>query len=458
MRSSLLLLLFLYACSSPPDGPSGTWTGSVTDQEGESHELKFNLRIDGTSLTGTVIGPPSVDSAPAIEQGKFDKGKFSFEVATRSPEGDSARFTFHGKLGGGHMEGEITDPDGHSFPFGAFKGDHATERTEVGAGGERGPQVQRAPGQGPGGDDGDAARREPAEQATLAAFDTHAVVGLGILSYSNQDFNNFILALLRNPALPDKVNDIVVECGNSLYQPLLDRYIAGENVPLAQAQQVWRNTTQPMCGFSAFYGQLFPLVRRINTALPPSRKLRVLAGDPPVDWSRVKTREDFKPFMERDANIATVVETQVLAKDRKALMIFGVLHLMHQGSGAVARYERQGHPGVTFVITAHNGFADTSLENRLSDWPIPTLAAIKGTWLANADLGRFFPGGNRVDGKVDGYLYLGPRRALLYQPVPARAVLDTTYIAEMRRRAQAIGAPMGAAQILREAADTSIFF
>ena len=69
----------------------------------------------------------------------------------------------------------------------------------------------------------------------------------------------FILLLLRNPALPKKVNDFVVECGNSGYQSILDRYIAGANVPFAEVQKVWRNTTQSMCSTSGFFEQLFPL-------------------------------------------------------------------------------------------------------------------------------------------------------------------------------------------------------
>jgi len=51
---------------------------------------------------------------------------------------------------------------------------------------------------------------------------------------------------------------------------VLDLYIAGEQVSYAEVAQVWRNTTQPMCGQSAFYEQFFPLVRTINQALPVS--------------------------------------------------------------------------------------------------------------------------------------------------------------------------------------------
>jgi hypothetical protein len=42
-------------------------------------------------------------------------------------------------------------------------------------------------------------------------------------AHSNEKQNVFILALVRTPAFAAKVNDIVVECGNSRYQPLVDR-------------------------------------------------------------------------------------------------------------------------------------------------------------------------------------------------------------------------------------------
>jgi hypothetical protein len=97
---------------------------------------------------------------------------------------------------------------------------------------------------------------QDATKAILAAFGKFEVVGMGA-AHGNQDLDQFILNLIRDPELPGKVNDIVVECGNSLYQPILDRYIAGDDVPLDQARQVWRNTTQPMCSVSEFYEELF---------------------------------------------------------------------------------------------------------------------------------------------------------------------------------------------------------
>lgn len=78
---------------------------------------------------------------------------------------------------------------------------------------------------------------EPAIPAILAAFDKYEVVGMPE-AHGMKDVDDFIFSLIRRPAFPEKVNDVVVECGNSLYQPELDRYISGEHVPF---------TVPPVC-------------------------------------------------------------------------------------------------------------------------------------------------------------------------------------------------------------------
>lgn len=203
------------------------------------------------------------------------------------------------------------------------------------------PAKQPLPLQGPTGmpapnPKGSNPKPADAERAVLAAFDKYEVIGMGA-AHGNKDLDDFILRLIRNPAFPSQVNVVAVECGNSLYQPALDRYIAGADVPLSEVRQVWRNTTQPMCGVSGFYGQLFPSVRRMNQTLPPEKKIRVLAGDPPIDWSKVKSGRDFAQgqFFNRDVGIAAVMEKEVLSKHRHALMLFGTAHLFHGGGTAV---------------------------------------------------------------------------------------------------------------------------
>jgi hypothetical protein len=294
-------------------------------------------------------------------------------------------------------------------------------------------------------------------------------------AHRNKDLDDFILDLIRNPALPSKINDVAVECGNSLYQPILDRYIAGDDVPLSEVRQVWRNTTQPMCGVSAFYEQLFPLVRKINQSLPEARRLRVLAGDPPIDWAKVKSSEDFWKSMDRDANIALVMQREVLSKHRKALMLFGTAHLYHGGSEmgptAVGLYEKN-YPGVTLVIEDHMSFGNGTplakynyqFESRMATWPVPSLISeLPRTWLADL-LNKTYSSEAIVirvsagrDGKtsesplkpveaskefskmVDAYLYLGPRDLLLKEPRLAEVFLNKDYMGEMRRRSAIMG-------------------
>ncbi len=313
---------------------------------------------------------------------------------------------------------------------------------------------------------------EDATSAILAAFEKYEVVGMSA-AHRNKDLDDFILNLIRNPAFPSKVNDVAVECGNSLYQPVLDRYIAGEVVSLSEVRLVWRNTTQTMCGMSAFYEELFPLVRKINQKLPPERRLRVLAGDPAFDWSKVRGRGDI-PLGVRDDSIASVMKKEVLSKRHKALMLFGTFHLFHRGNtattfpSAVELYEKD-YPGVTLVVADHEGFGNWTVltkyndefEARMASWPVPTLVQrVQGTWLAELLDMTYSPGDVSIrfiegpSGKqqrvvpivlsgfskmVDAYLYLGPRDLQLSEPRPAEISSDKEYMAELQRRANLFG-------------------
>ena len=317
---------------------------------------------------------------------------------------------------------------------------------------------------------------EPAIKAIYAAYAHYDVVAMDA-AHGNQNLDNFILTLLGDPKFPWKINDIVVECGNSLYQPVLDRYISGGNVEPSEIETVWRNTTQPMCAVSSFYAQLFPLIRRLNQRLPPEKRVRVLAGDVPIDWTAVRTRDELLHApQDRDGMIASIMEKEVLSKHRKALMLFGTDHLYHgavppsNDLGAVARYERR-YPGVTFVVADHSGFGNQTpyarfndeFESRMKSWPNPSLVTkLGGTWLADVlnktesagvvmttrqvngkTVARMVAvgGGRKFETMVDGYLYLGPRDLLLNEPVPANVLLDKKFMDEMRRRASLMQMP-----------------
>jgi hypothetical protein len=320
-------------------------------------------------------------------------------------------------------------------------------------------------------------RAEPAIPAILAAFDSYALVGMPA-AHGLKDLDDLILTLIRDPNFPKKVNDIEIECGNSLYQNLLDRYTSGADVPFRDVQKVWRNTSQPPCGRSGFYEQLVPLVRAMNQKLPRDKALRVLAADPPLDWDRIQTAEDLRQAvlsLRRDTSIASVIEKEVLAKHRKALMLMGILHLLH-GAGATGMIEAQQSSSV-FVISELGIFGESSPDASkalFASWPIPAIARVKGTSMGKLGLKSFLPPpyimdqdcnphndftgplGKPVEELFDAVLYVGPQDLRLWEKIPADIVLDADYQKELRRRATLPGSPTPAVQASDEL-DRQIF-
>ena len=298
----------------------------------------------------------------------------------------------------------------------------------------------------------------PAIPGLLDLFATCPLVALGEM-HGSQDQADFVNALLHHPAFPATVQVIVFEVGNARHQAVVDRFIAGEPVAARDLRRVWRDFFG--WGFDMpIYEQFFRTVRAVNRTLPPAQRLRVLLGDPPIDWSQIQfTRiEDTYPWMgQRDDHYVEVVETQVLAPGYHGLLIAGLPHFVREWAALdapdmhniVQRLERK-HPGSVHVIFPHIGFgAETSaLEPYLADWPIPSLVSLHTTWLGELDaalhFANFLPAGVELPPQkpgftlghmVDSYLYLGPQRSLTkstYNPAIYRG--DEWLHSELQRR------------------------
>lgn len=303
-----------------------------------------------------------------------------------------------------------------------------------------------------------------AVEGLIEVFDRFPLVALGEVHWSQTE-HEFVYSLIKHPAFANKVNDIVVEFGNGFYQPIMDRYIAGETVARTELRQVWRNTTQVAMMLDApIYERFFATVRAVNQTLPKQKRLRVLLGDPPIDWNALKSRADLKPEMfDRDGHFVSVVEKEVLGKGRKALLFSGTAHLIRwgpsKGQGVTVAIEKL-HPGKVFVIMPHQGFGERNeeLEQRLASWPKPGLAQVKNTWLGDLSPGVAYPvsnaiiillpDGSRVPGSsqfqgmkfqdmTDAYLYLGPKDSVIIDDtIPPEVRQDEEYKRELERRRQ----------------------
>lgn len=149
----------------------------------------------------------------------------------------------------------------------------------------------------------------------------------------------------------------------------MDRYLSGEDVPYGELRKVWSDTigwnpTVTTLGYLNFYAE----VRAVSRELPPEQRIHVWLGEPPVDWSKIHTREDLSPYLsECDAYPASVINSQILAKHRKALVIYGALHLRGSadpggsvGPQSLRQYVEDVHPGAFFVVTLYTGFEKTA--------------------------------------------------------------------------------------------------
>jgi hypothetical protein len=213
--------------------------------------------------------------------------------------------------------------------------------------------------------------------------------------------HEFFARLVCDPRFAETVDEIVVEFGNARLQPILDAYVAGDTVGLADLASVWRQSTQRSGVWEhPVYQAFFGLIRTVNADLPPDRRIRVLAGDPPIDFTLV-TRfsgcSDLDPgcldywLQARDAHFADVVAREVLAKGRTALVIAGVGHVMRRPGMehpvSIPELVEADRGATTIVVIPHLGFgaADPGSEARIEAWPVPGIGRLAGTWLGGLD-------------------------------------------------------------------------
>lgn len=278
--------------------------------------------------------------------------------------------------------------------------------------------------------------------AILEAFESHRIVALGEGPHGNEQGYAFRLALLRDPRFAATVNDIVVECTSSLYQEAVDTFVAGGTVGDDVLLKVWRNVTEPDgCDRPTWEG-FIRAVRDRNASLPAGRKLRVLLGEPPVDWDGpLSPREVFEKWGPlRDSHAAEVIQREVLDKGRRALVVYGDAHLVRVNpiSGGptnllVARLERAG-ANVFIVQTTAAPYARVeSAQPDISKWRLPSLALVRGTTIGAASAGVLLPPGPDYQAKVedlaDAVLHLGAPSSITRAPYPPALCEDKEFMA-----------------------------
>lgn len=322
----------------------------------------------------------------------------------------------------------------------------------------------------------------PAVDAVLDAFRTHAIVALGEgILHGDETAYQFRLTLVRDPRFAETVNDIVVEMGSARYQDVIDRFTRGEHVPDDVLRHVWQDTTQPQeLADRTIYQDFFRAIAALNRTLPERRRLRVLLGDPPIEWERVATPAGFQRWLEqRDSFPAELIRREVLAKGRRALLVYGSMHF--QRRNIMSNYDMSSPVAQTLVSLLERDSPRSvltiwpiaeleRLQPDAASWPVPGIAAIGGTTLGALDFATFAPANEprvAVEGstfvpvpreawkvlhaeeQLDAVMYEGPRSAITFAKPGASLCADPQLVEVRLKRIALAGLPPSEADRLR---------
>jgi hypothetical protein len=264
---------------------------------------------------------------------------------------------------------------------------------------------------------------EPALDGVFSAFKTHPIIALGDAHGLDAQMD-FYTTVVRDPRFARDVRNLVVEFGASSQQTVIDRYLAGETVPYVELRKVWNDTVgwvppPALVGFAKF----FAAIRAINKSLPPTRRIKVWLGEPPLDWF-APSRDEIRAAMRaRDTYPAALIRDQILAKGEKALVIYGLGHLA--GGTMLKGQLDASNPGAMFAILPYAPPLEypgcAPLLPRVSAiWPRPALAtrgadepdaALHACFTLSPPMLRPGPGGPGAAGRGSGPGPAGPASA-----------------------------------------------
>jgi outer membrane protein OmpA-like peptidoglycan-associated protein len=276
----------------------------------------------------------------------------------------------------------------------------------------------------------------PAIGYVVRAFDRFPIVALGE-AHGAPETQEFIARVIEHPGFAGKVSVVVVEFGSARYQKLMDQYILGRDVPREELRQAWENTTQVSGVWSSpIYENFFAFVRTFNQKLPEWKRIRVLLGDPPIDWTTVVSPADEDMNDWRDAHFASVVEREVIRKGRKALLLIGGAHLSRRVllPNSLIHLLDARLPGKTLVIQSVNlSSVKPQVAVRLRQWPTPSALEIRGTWLGSVDTRDvgFSLSRGPLEKDSDVLLHLS---AQPFKTVPVAVAPNSAYARELKRR------------------------
>jgi hypothetical protein len=305
----------------------------------------------------------------------------------------------------------------------------------------------------------------PAIDGILAGFQNHPLVAIGNHEdYAQQE--DFYAALVRDPRFAREVGNVVVEFGASAHQDIMNRYLNGGDVSFSDLRKVWSDVVGFNVPYAIGYINFFVQVREVNRKLPQNQRIHVWLGEPPIDWSKIRSKAELGRYNpQRDTHPAEILEKEILAKHKKALIIYGGGHFYAlDGRIPMLPLVEKKYPNTVFVVEMYTGFATKActeqFEQAVRNWPTPAVVTpVRGSSLEeklrrpgcdviSRDEFKFPPSFtetkksqiiNQFERLLAGLnanalLYLGKAGGLTQSPYEPSIYLDPEYRREMNRR------------------------
>lgn len=242
--------------------------------------------------------------------------------------------------------------------------------------------------------------------AIAAGFETHPLVGLGEI-HRQRSMLDLYRAVIADPRILCRIDDIAVEFGNSRLQSIADRYVGYRpgTVSLDEKRSIWRDTGQWMVWDSPLYERFFDAVREANLRGTCPKPVRVLLADPPIDWAKVTTAAQYQAYRVRDAFFADLLEREVLNRGRRALVIAGSPHLWKALPADTAEKPTMGqildrrHPGALLSLVM---LPSPEIAANLGMPPAPGILSLKGASAGRQSFAAMVLADEPIEMAVDG--------------------------------------------------------
>ena len=296
------------------------------------------------------------------------------------------------------------------------------------------------------------------------AIEQYPIVLLGEGNHLAGEPHQVLRRILSDDRIMERLDVIIVEFATATYQDVLDAFIRGEEVPIDELSAVWRNTsTSPIAPWdSPLYLAFLETIRDANRRLPSDRKVRVIAGDPPVDWPSIRTGDDYRRAARpRDPYVARIAMEQAFGLGKRVLVVYGGGHLMRpsmgpgDGRNPITSYILAEHPGTAWVVE-FMWPTRTGLAHRADELVMGQVYRTADHWSGSPAAPLLFPGtrslvtdpetgeqswqevplyeGLTVSDIFDALVYLGLEDQWTTVPPDLDPERDAAFLAELERR------------------------